>query len=236
MNSRYSHSHASYVHHEVAVTVNPYNIAFDACEVTGDDAEFCVGTGIVFEWVEKKADVVGGGVEDAHEGLHLRVGDDGWEVGAAVVYEVVGGKLCVKILLECFGRALEEDETVDCGFLDFLDASGVLAAAVDDGFVNEMADAVTFGFFGELFNFAVVDEDVTPCRRDGLLLRITDVVNGGCPQFYFWTNRTFWLRNIDTLVNTDSCVQSVFQCVTSCQVRVRWVHRERIVLSSVIIL
>ena len=185
--------------------------------------------------MEEETDVVGGGVEDAHEGLHLGVGDDGWESGAAVVYEVVGGKLCVKILLEGFGRALEEDEAVDCGFLDFLDASGVLAAAVNDGFVNEMADAVTFGFFGELFNFAVVDENVTPCRRDGMLLRVTDVVNGGCTQFYFWTNWTFWLRNIDTLVNTDSCVQSVFQCVTSCQVRVRWAYRERIVLSSVFI-
>lgn len=103
------YAHATNVHDETAVAVYSDDVTFEAGEEAGGDAQLDVVARIVFEWMEEETDAVGRDLQYAHERLHNVVRDDGGEMRAAIVYEMVVGECGGEVLPQRFRRALQED-------------------------------------------------------------------------------------------------------------------------------
>ena len=78
-------------HDKMSVAIDANDVAFHTLHRSSGDAQQCVVCGILFEWFEQDADVVGRFLHDAHERNHLLVRNDGGLMSGAIVDQVIVG-------------------------------------------------------------------------------------------------------------------------------------------------
>ena len=61
-----------------------------------------------------------------HERAHDAIRDDGRKMGAAIIHEIMAGKVCIKIILQFLRRTLQEHKATDGRFLYCLNATGII--------------------------------------------------------------------------------------------------------------
>lgn len=128
---------AAELHDELAVAVNTDDIALQASEHAGQDAELDVVIGKLHERLAQEGDVLGMGAGDLHEGAHHLVGNDGGATGTAVVDQMIQGISVAQEQLQLSGLALKEDEAADCGNLLLHNAFATLLLLAPDGVMDE---------------------------------------------------------------------------------------------------
>lgn len=84
---------ASEVHDELAVALDADDVAFLTCKGTGEDAQTYVSLDKLDEGITHEGDAIWSGLENGHEGAHHAIGDGGWAMGAAIIAEIVLGKI-----------------------------------------------------------------------------------------------------------------------------------------------
>ena len=95
--------------YQTAVAGDAEDVAFHAVQRTAYDADQRMAFGIVIQSVGKEAEALGIEGGDAHEGLHLAVGDDGYVSGGAVAHEVMSGEVFTQMGGDGGGVALDEE-------------------------------------------------------------------------------------------------------------------------------
>ena len=175
---------AAEVHDELAVAIDADDIAFVAGKGAGEDAEADVVFGELDERVAEEGDTLGGLIHDGHEWGHDVVWNGGGEAGAAVVDQVILGKVLHEEEFQLLGRALQEDKAADGGDLLLYDALAGGVAFVTDGAVDEAIGlVVSFDVArGQLFlkcgGRHVPDVDIAPGEGGGNILGW--LYGGGC--------------------------------------------------------
>ena len=170
MDSRDGYAHTTHIHHKSPVAVDTDDIALEASQFACGDTQEDAVAGIVVEGMKEEAYAAGVGRVDAHEGLHLGVGDDGNLSRAAVLAEVGLRELLLEVGL-CVGRlALDEDEAAHGGCFLMLHLMMTCTAVVADGLVDEEALAVPCQLCLITTCFGVVNEEVGPWTFLGLMI------------------------------------------------------------------
>lgn len=140
----YGDAHATHVHHEAAVAVYSDDVTFNAGEEAGSEAQLGVAAGIIFEWMEEKADAFGGSLQYAHERLHHAVGYDGRLMCAAIIHKVIVRKSVVEVLLQLLRCALQENKAAYGRLFDGLNAASMFVTQVFYCFVDKVPYPVFF--------------------------------------------------------------------------------------------
>lgn len=121
--------------------------------------------GIVIQSVGKEAEALGIEGGDAHEGLHLAVGDDGYVSGGAVAHEVMSGEGFTQMGSDGGGVALDEEQTGHRGA--FYLYHSLAGAQVGGGGVNVGGKMNGEGGCHALYT-GVVEKKVAPRGAGGL--------------------------------------------------------------------
>ena len=120
-------------HDKMSVAIDANDVAFHPLHRTCGDAQQCVVCGILFQWLEQDADVVGRFLHDAHEGNHLLVRNDGGLMSGAIVDQVIVWQDVLDVCLQMLYVALQENQTTHSGALgrdNFAATFGMMGGAV----------------------------------------------------------------------------------------------------------
>ena len=151
------------IHHETAVTVNAYDVAFQPRQLTGGDAQQDAVAGIVVIGMEQEADALRRYARDAHEWAHLRVGYPRDTTRAAVLAEVGAREIFIEIGLDVTRIAFDEDESTHGGHLTALHTPYAILSEIVHGLVHETGLAVFLQPLFHVLHHAAVTEEVGPC-------------------------------------------------------------------------
>lgn len=151
--------------YQTAVAGDAEDVAFHAVQRTAYDADQRMAFGIVIQSVGKEAEALGIEGGDAHEGLHLAVGDDGYVSGGAVAHKVMSGEVFTQMGGDGGGVALDEEQTGHRGA--FYLYHSLAGAQVGGGGVNVGGKMNGEGGCHALYT-GVVEKKVAPRGAGGL--------------------------------------------------------------------
>lgn len=206
MDSRDGNAHATDIHDKATVAVDADNIALKTGKGTGNETQFDVATGIILERMKQETNALWRCLHHTHERAHDAIRDDGRKMGAAIIHEIMAGKVCIKIILQFLRRTLQEHKAADGRLLYCLNATGMLAALVNYSLMHEMAHIIPGKLLRKYVYLAVMNEKIAPfCLQRLHILHIRTGI--------FLYHRTGILRlgNIDALWNTNLCLEYYFR-------------------------